>query len=192
MTMRAQDASAGMHDKLVMLEQRQKRLTRTIWVLAAVLAITVLVDSSPLPASADPEPATRSDSVLRIRELVIVDPNGTDRVRIAAPLPDPIMLGRRSRRGDPVSGIIIYDAEGNERGGYVTGDVSRGAAITLDEVMRAAVHIAVEDRGEAHVSISNGTGGFGRMGVTMNTGGFLGLGGSNGTVLLGDTTPGVR
>ena len=54
----------------------------------------------------------RADS-LRVRELVVVDANGTPRVRIAAPLPDPIMLGKRSKRGDAVSGLLLYDAEGN-------------------------------------------------------------------------------
>ncbi len=175
------------------MERRQRRLTRLVWTLGAALAAVAAVDLSPDAASADPGAAQpAADSVLRVRELVIVDPNGTERVRIAAPLPEPIMMGRRSRRGSPVSGIIIYDAEGNERGGYVTGDVSRGAALTLDEVMRAAVHIGVEDRGEAHVSVSNGTGGLGLLGVTMNSGSYLVLSGEGEPTVLGDTAPGRR
>ena len=78
----------------------------------------------------------REDSI-RVRELVVVDANGTPRVRIAAPLPDPIMLGKRFKRGDAVSGLLLYDAEGNERGGYVTGDEGRDVALTLDEINRA-------------------------------------------------------
>ena len=101
---------------------------------------------------------------LRVREIVVVDANGTPRVRIAAPLPDPIMLGKRSKRGGEVSGIILYDAEGNERGGYVT-DEERNVALTLDEINRAAVHLGVNDRGEMHLALSNGRGGYAAMGV---------------------------
>jgi hypothetical protein len=106
----------------------------------------------------------RADSI-RVRELVVVDANGTPRVRIAAPLPDPIMLGKRFKRGDAVSGLLLYDAEGNERGGYVTGDEGRDVALTLDEINRAAVHLGVSDRGEMHFFLSNGRGGYVGMGV---------------------------
>src|SRR5687767_5450766 len=95
------------------------------------------------------------DSVLVLRAISIVDNRGVERVRIAAPLPDPIMLGRRFQRGEEVSGILIFDSEGNERGGYVT-DEYRHAALTLDEINRAAVHLGTNDRGEAHLTFSNG------------------------------------
>jgi hypothetical protein len=173
------------------LERRNRRLARTAH---AAMAAAVLAALSPAPLrpavarAAAPAPA---DSVLRVRELVVVDSAGTERVRIAAPLPDPIMLGRRFRRDDPVSGILIYDAEGNERGGYVTGDESRGAALTLDEIMRAAVHVGVQDRGEAHVQLGNGMGGFGTLGVTMQSGAYLRLERNGEAVaVLGDTAAG--
>ena len=83
------------------------------------------------------------------------------------------MLGRRFNRGESVSGILIYDAEGNERGGYVTDDESGGAALTLDEMMRAAVHIGVSGRGESHITFSNGLGGFSGMGMRLDTGPYL-------------------
>ncbi|MGH7151355.1 MAG: hypothetical protein ACREIU_11690 [Planctomycetota bacterium] len=104
-------------------------------------------------------------------ELVVVDAKGTPRVRIAAPLPDPIMLVRRSKRGDPVSGVLLYDAEGNDRGGYVT-DEDRNVALTLDEINRAAVHPGVNDRGEMHFFLGNGRGGYAGMGVVPSGGWF--------------------
>jgi hypothetical protein len=130
-----------------------------LWLATLVVQVTVSVCAD----KAAPLGAPPSDS-LRLRELVVVDQNGTPRVRIAAPLPDPIMLGKRFKRGGDVSGIIIYDAEGNERGGYVT-DEDRNAALTLDEINRAAVHIGVNDRGEMHLQLSNGRGGLAGMGV---------------------------
>ena len=87
------------------------------------------------------------------------------------------MLGRRYERGDPVSGILIFDSEGNERGGYIT-DEERNAALTLDEINRAAIHIGTNDRGEAHFSLSNGRGGYAILGMRP-TGSFLALDGKN-------------
>jgi hypothetical protein len=70
---------------------------------------------------------------LTIKRLAIVDDNGTERVVVAAPLPDPLILGKRVKRDGPVSGILIFDPKGNERGGYVTSDSGDLAAfITLD------------------------------------------------------------
>jgi len=129
----------------------------TILVYFATFAHALETNGSTAP------PVPQGES-LRVRELVVVDANGTPRVRIAAPLPDPIMLGKRSKRGDSSSGVLLYDAEGNERGGYVT-DEERNVALTLDEINRAAVHLGVNDRGEMHFALSNGRGGYAAMGV---------------------------
>ena len=50
---------------------------------------------------------------LRVRGLTVVDEHGVERVKIAAPLPDPITLGKRGWRDDPISGILVYDSRGN-------------------------------------------------------------------------------
>jgi hypothetical protein len=71
-------------------------------------------------------------SSLRVRELVVVDERGTARVRIAAPLPSPIIHGRRATRDDSIAGILIYDHDGDERGGYVTDNSVGNAFLTLD------------------------------------------------------------
>ena len=166
-------SSASLVGRMRVMERRVKILTRLLVVTLAGIAIAVF--SGFAGARRQSFPATAADSVLVLRALSIVDARGVERVRIAAPLPDPIMLGRRFARGDPVSGILIFDSEGNERGGYVT-DESRNAALTLDEINRAAVHIGTNDRGEAHMSLSNGRGGFAIMGMRP-TGTFLALDG---------------
>jgi hypothetical protein len=66
----------------------------------------------------------QQSDVLRVRQIVIVDEKGTERVWIGAPVPDPIVQGQRQKRAGPVSGIILLDAKGNERSGYVTSDGS--------------------------------------------------------------------
>ena len=70
---------------------------------------------------------------LRIRRLAIVDRNGVERVVISAPVPEPIIHGARGKRDNPMSGILIYDSKGNERGGYGTSDApDLSALLTLD------------------------------------------------------------
>ena len=92
------------------------------------LAIYVLLFAVPrlVKAAAQPE-------MLTVKRLAVVDERGTERVVIAAPLPDPIVQGKHVKRDGPVSGLLIYDPKGNERGGYVTADTQDlGAFISLD------------------------------------------------------------
>jgi WD40 repeat protein len=173
-TVVAQPVSSSTTDaKISILERRLRLLIRLNITLFAVIALVTLsaFSSKDFPRAG----STASDSVLVLRALSIVDDRGVERVRIAAPLPDPIMLGRRFSRGEHVSGMMIYDSEGNERGGYIT-DESRNAALTLDEINRAAVHIGTSDRGEAHVSLSNGRGGYALFGMRP-TGTFMAIDG---------------
>ena len=172
--MTTEDQIAALSATVAKLERRS-RFSVGIAVSFALLAIAGPLMAKPDVGASAGFTSIAADSVLTLRELMIVDSMGTPRVRIAAPLPDPIMLGKRFNRGGVVSGILIYDAEGNERGGYVTGDESRGAALTLDEIMRAAVHIGVEDRGEAHVSVDNGLGGYGLLGINGRDGAYIRL-----------------
>src|SRR5437868_3696323 len=58
--------------------------------------------------------------ILRVRGLIVVDEHGIERVWIGAPLPDPSFLGKRGQRQAPISGILLMDADGTERSGYVT------------------------------------------------------------------------
>ncbi len=154
--------------ELVGLRKKYQLLMRMVLAIIILWLATILVYfatfAHALETNGSTAPPVPQGESLRVRELVVVDANGTPRVRIAAPLPDPIMLGKRSKRGDSSSGVLLYDAEGNERGGYVT-DEERNVALTLDEINRAAVHLGVNDRGEMHFALSNGRGGYAAMGV---------------------------
>jgi hypothetical protein len=72
------------------------------------------------------------NGVLRVRTLIVEDQNGHERVRLGAPLPDPMIHGVRQKLAGAISGLLISDADGNERGGYVTSDKSGEAFLTLD------------------------------------------------------------
>jgi hypothetical protein len=77
--------------------------------------------------------AAAQPDTLTVKRLAVVDATGTERVVIAAPLPDPIIQGARVHRDGAVSGILIFDPKGNERGGYVTSDTGDLAAfLSLD------------------------------------------------------------
>jgi hypothetical protein len=114
------------------------RVFEAIGALGAVgLAAYTLGKWMRAPAKpAPPEP------VLRVRGLVVVDAQGIERIRIGAPLPDPPFLGKRGRRQAPVSGILLMDADGTERSGYVTDEVGQ-VYLTLDNTgLQAAQFLA--------------------------------------------------
>ena len=128
------------------LEARNRTLTAG---LLAVVATGLMGALAP-----DPSPGVAERIVAR--EIIIVDETGRERVVIGAPLPEPRLAGARSKRGDPVSGVLLFDSEGNERGGYVTGDgPSGGASLTLDEVGRASVSLSADARGTSGLTLSN-------------------------------------
>ncbi len=80
---------------------------------------------------------------IKAKEVVIVDARGTVRARMSGDMPDAVMAGGRvSKRGDKAAGFMIYDAEGIERGGYVTTDAESNAMITLDTKHRMAAILA--------------------------------------------------
>lgn len=169
-------------ERITRLEAEVRRLRLAGFAAAAVATIMAF------SAFAQSRPVARFDQLsadtIRVRNIIVADPDNVERVRIAAPLPDPIMLGKRFNRGEAVSGILLFDGEGNERGGYVTSDESRAVALTLDEVMRAAVHIGVNDRGESHITFSNGLGGYGGVGMRADTGPYLRFESVGGAVVL--------
>jgi hypothetical protein len=94
-------------------------------------------------------------NVLTVRGLVIVDDKGVQRVRIGAPLPDPIVNGRSVPRQGVVAGILIYDAEGDERGGYVT-EAHGDAMLTLDAKDRQQTIFIANRDGGANLSVWSG------------------------------------
>ena len=123
-------------EKIRWIERRCRRLTGCIMGLAALWIITAATVGALRITKRGLSPAGRQDAagtdILRVRGLVVADANGVERVRIGAPLPEPIVLGKRIPRGGDISGILLYDAEGNERSGYVTSEGYPNVFFTLD------------------------------------------------------------
>ena len=107
----------------------------------------------------------QQSDVLRVRQIVIVDEKGTERVWIGAPVPDPIVQGQRQKRSGPISGIILLDAKGNERSGYVTSDRSGEVFMSLDSEKAQETLFLANPGGGAHLSIYDGQGNLARIGV---------------------------
>ena len=105
-------------EDLSALQGRVKRLERRLkfglcgWGASVVVLGLVFAALPPGWTQAGEKP-----KVLRARSLVIVDEKGTERIRIAAPLPDPVVRGKQSRRRSPANGIQFNDTNGNARGG---------------------------------------------------------------------------
>jgi hypothetical protein len=82
-------------------------------------------------------PQTRVTKVdherLTARRVDIVDESGVIRMTLAAPTPSPIMDGIQYRRAFPVSGLIVYDKNGSERGGFGVADIEGSAALLAQD-----------------------------------------------------------
>ena len=79
------------------------------------------------------DPETRIEAVdhdrISARRIDIVDEDGTIRMTLAAETPAPIIDGIQYRRAFGVSGLILYDEKGSERGGFGVADVDGGMAV---------------------------------------------------------------
>lgn len=76
---------------------------------------------------------TASFDSIRTHEVEIIDRQGVVRARLGGDLPDGTAAdGRVLSRGSKAAGMIIYDEQGLERGGYVTQDTGSNAMLTLD------------------------------------------------------------
>ena len=91
------------------------------------------------------------NDVITARAIVLVDSLGVERIIIGAHLPDPTMHGYRMSRGADatVSGVMLYDSEGQERGGYVTDDQYGNAFLTLDSKVGQQCLLIAEPQGGA-------------------------------------------
>lgn len=54
---------------------------------------------------------------IKARSISIVDKNGTVRLALGAPVPNPIVNGKTVERRSPATGITFHNASGDERGG---------------------------------------------------------------------------
>jgi hypothetical protein len=140
-------------DVVSSLERRNRRLTWGFRVLLVLWMATLSVAFVMRDANANLN--ITQDSVLHVRGLVVVDENGTERVQIGAPLPDPLILGRRYRRLGAISGILLMDAEGNERSGYVTSDAAGEVFLTLDTVAGQTAMFYANPHTGAHLQMAD-------------------------------------
>jgi hypothetical protein len=140
-----------------------ERIARLERKLNAAFAVIAVLGGGALVATLRAQPGP--PDVLRVRQITIVDQKGTGRLILGAPLPDPIVDGRRVRRNGAVSGMVVLDARGNERGGFATGDSSGEVFIGLDSEESQEVLLLSNPDGGSHLSISSGRGNMARIGV---------------------------
>lgn len=138
-------------DAISKLEWQNRRLTWSfrllllLWI--ATLSAFVVINNTNAETKITP------DSVLRVRGLIVVDEKGKERVQIGAPLPDPLLLGKRYKRNGSISGILLMDGEGNERSGYFTSDEPGTVALTLDTVQGQTAHFLANDEYGANLQM---------------------------------------
>ena len=95
--------SARIQQVLDGLAKRDRRLGAALIMAAAALLAALAALALAIPGA---KPAMPDDGILTLRGLVIVDDRGVERVRIQAPLPDPVILGKRFVRGGAVSPLF--------------------------------------------------------------------------------------
>ena len=89
------------------------------------------------------------------RRIDIVDENGTIRMTLSGQTPAPIIDGIQYKRAFNVSGLILYDENGSERGGFGVGDVDGGMAVlALDHPAMDAIGWRVAPDGAVNFSIN--------------------------------------
>lgn len=140
-------------DAVLKLEQQNSRLSWSFRILlamwiATISATVVIYGVNAEKSDTNDGQKITENSVLKVRGLIVVDQNGKERVQIGAPLPDPLLQGKRYKRNGTVSGILLMDSEGNERSGYFTSDEPGTVALTLDTVQgQTAMFLANDQRG---------------------------------------------
>lgn len=131
----------------------QRWLLAGSFVVISFLVATVLSRSTPVMAS-----TTDKDGILHVRGLVVEDANHHERVQLGAPLPDPMIHGVRYKRSGAISGLIISDADGNERGAYATSDKSGEAFLSLDSEDEQQVLFLANPKGGVNFDIFDSNG----------------------------------
>ena len=134
------------------LEARNRRLAAG---LAALIIVFIAGTAALLWSGLRAPKPVPPDGILKVRGLIVVDGRGVERVRIAAPLPDPRVLGKRFPRGGAISGVLLFDEEGNERSGYVTSDGHE-----QDGLARQHVLFMAEPQGDPSLMLWDGRSSF--------------------------------
>lgn len=88
---------------------------------------------------------------ISVKEIVVVDGKGVVRTRVSGDLPDGVMAnGHVAKRGSKAAGVMLYDEQGIERGGYVTQDEGSNVMLTLDSKHRqSTLFVAGPDEDQA-------------------------------------------
>ncbi|MDQ2702173.1 MAG: hypothetical protein M3Y70_05040 [Pseudomonadota bacterium] len=108
----------------------------------------------------DKAPETRVDAVdherISAKRIDIVGDDGVIRMTLSANTPPPIIDGIQYKRAFGVSGLILYDAEGSERGGFGVADAPGGtvAVLALDHPAMDAIGWRVMPDGAVSFSIN--------------------------------------
>ncbi len=128
------------------LQEMDRRLRRVTFQSRVQTALLVAVVGFSVAGFVVDEPDR-----LRVSELVVVDADGVERVRISGDLPDAVVDGRRIVRGEKAAGVILYDGAGRERSGYATFEPSGNVLLTLDnrQSQQNALFVAGPDNAAA-------------------------------------------
>ena len=131
----------SLESQLASLEVRLRRAERTVlfdrmgWTLLSVLVIVLLWTNRSGVVQAQSQK-------LRLRELVIVDEKGRERIVIAAPLPDPVVDGKVAPRVRVISAAVQFKAaDGTEQGGIALSDDGSMIVGIDDERGRERAHL---------------------------------------------------
>ena len=119
-------------NRMEKLEQSNRRLKRWFALyttLTVIFIVLVIYRHFPLENHLNAQKSLQS---LTLQELILVDGNGIQRARISGDLPNAVIDGKEVIRGSKVAGLMLYDKDGIERGGYVTFDTGDNVALTLD------------------------------------------------------------
>ncbi|WP_333693650.1 hypothetical protein [Flavobacterium sp.] len=102
------------------------------------------------------------NKILKVHGLVVVDSLGIERVIIGSSLPTAqSSFGNRlypREKGSGVSGLMLYDSEGQERGGYVTDDDYGNIFLTLDSKSNQTFIAVAEPNGSTGIQLYDRTG----------------------------------
>lgn len=112
-------------------------MSRTAILVNALLSLSAIGISS--YALLQAKHANNPSRVIEARGLLIKDSSGTTRVELGAPVQDPVVNGKVGKRLTPLSGLLLFGPDGNERGGYATSEVGGEAILTLDSSDSAEV-----------------------------------------------------
>lgn len=139
----------GIEQRIVACERESARLRRLLVRQNYIWIVALLFVAGGAFAAASIKTDTLGS--VRATEVIVVDYKGVVRARLGGDLPDAVMAdGRVSKRGSKTAGLIIYDEQGIERGGYVTQDTGSNAMLTLDSKHKQTVLlVAAPDQEQA-------------------------------------------